>query len=57
MGRNSLWLASRGWDVTGIDVADEGIRLAQEANSKRPLIFLPLNACAFDRGAGHVCDG
>jgi hypothetical protein len=30
MLRNSLWLASRGWDVTGVDVADEGIRLPQE---------------------------
>jgi predicted O-methyltransferase YrrM len=29
-GRNSLYLASQGWDVTGIDISDEGIRQANE---------------------------
>jgi len=27
-GRNSLWLAERGWDVTGVDISGEGVRLA-----------------------------
>jgi SAM-dependent methyltransferase len=30
-GRNALYLAGIGWDVTGIDIADEGIRIAEEA--------------------------
>lgn len=37
MGRNSLWLASRGWDVTGIDVSDAGIKLAQASAEKEGL--------------------
>jgi SAM-dependent methyltransferase len=27
-GRNALWLADRGWDVTGLDVSAEGVRQA-----------------------------
>ena len=30
-GRNAVWLASRGWDVTGYDIAGEGLRIAREA--------------------------
>ncbi|HVV85032.1 MAG TPA: methyltransferase domain-containing protein [Kofleriaceae bacterium] len=30
-GRNALYLATQGWDVTGIDISDEGIRQALEA--------------------------
>jgi len=30
-GRNALWLAARGWDVTGVDISGEGIRLAAAA--------------------------
>lgn len=29
-GRNTLFLASKGWDVTGVDISDEGIRQARE---------------------------
>lgn len=29
-GRNAVWLASQGWQVTGFDVAGEGLRLARE---------------------------
>jgi 2-polyprenyl-3-methyl-5-hydroxy-6-metoxy-1,4-benzoquinol methylase len=36
-GRNSLYLASKGWKVTGYDVADEGLRIAQEAAKKAGL--------------------
>lgn len=32
-GRNALFLASQGWDVTGVDLSDEGIRQA-EATAK-----------------------
>lgn len=34
-GRNALHLASAGWDVTGVDIADEGIRRAHDAAEKR----------------------
>ena len=30
-GRNALYLASRGWDVTGVDVSAEGVRLTEAA--------------------------
>jgi len=29
-GRNALWLAQQGWEVTGADISEEGIRLARE---------------------------
>ncbi|HVG22945.1 MAG TPA: class I SAM-dependent methyltransferase [Thermoanaerobaculia bacterium] len=29
-GRNALWLASRGWEVTAIDGAEEAIRIVRE---------------------------
>lgn len=29
-GRNAVWLAKQGWQVTGFDVAGEGLRLARE---------------------------
>ena len=35
-GRNSIYLAQQGWDVTGFDAADEGVRRARfEASSLR----------------------
>jgi len=33
-GRNSVFLAMSGWDVTGFDPSDEGVRIAQENASK-----------------------
>jgi len=33
-GRNSVYLAARGWDVTGFDPSDEGIRIAR-SNAKK----------------------
>ncbi|MBC6990801.1 class I SAM-dependent methyltransferase [Hymenobacter sp. BT491] len=29
-GRNAIYLATQGWDVTGIDIADQAVALAQE---------------------------
>ena len=28
-GRNAIWLAERGWDVTGLDISGEGVRQAR----------------------------
>jgi len=36
-GRNALYLASQGWQVTGVDIADEGIRQAKAAAAERGL--------------------
>ena len=33
-GRNSVWLAQQGWDVTGIDISGVGLAVA-EANAKK----------------------
>jgi len=33
-GRNALFLAKKGWEVTGFDSADEGIRLAKAQASQ-----------------------
>lgn len=36
-GRNAVWLAGRGWDVTGYDIAGEGLRIAREAAAAQKL--------------------
>ena len=36
-GRNSLYLAGKGWTVTGYDLADQGMKVAQEAARKSGL--------------------
>jgi hypothetical protein len=33
-GRNAVYLATQGWDVTGYDIADEGLRIATENAAK-----------------------
>ncbi len=42
-GRNALYLASQGWKVTGVDIADEGIRMAREEAAKRKLALETVN--------------
>lgn len=36
-GRNTIYLASQGWKVTGVDISDEGIRQAKAEAQKRNL--------------------
>jgi len=36
-GRNALFLATQGWAVTGFDISDVGVKLAQEAAQKKGL--------------------
>src|SRR5882672_12898345 len=36
-GRNSLFLAALGWDVTGFDISEVGVKQAQEEAKKRDL--------------------
>ena len=33
-GRNAVFLATQGWDVTGYDIAEEGLKVAQESARK-----------------------
>src|SRR5690606_18820064 len=42
-GRNALFLAAKGWDVTGFDYSEEGVRAARKAAAKAGL---KLNALA-----------
>jgi SAM-dependent methyltransferase len=43
-GRNALHLAAQGWKVTGVDISDEGLRLAREEATKRKLALETINA-------------
>ena len=36
-GRNALFLAAQGWEVTGFDISDVGVKLARETAQKRGL--------------------
>lgn len=36
-GRNALYLAAKKWRVTGVDISDEGLRLAREAAAAQKL--------------------
>jgi SAM-dependent methyltransferase len=38
-GRNALWLASRGWAVTGFDISPVGIEEARDEAAKRGLLI------------------
>lgn len=43
-GRNALFLASKGWQVTGFDVADVGLRKAKEQAAKANLRIAAVHA-------------
>jgi SAM-dependent methyltransferase len=43
-GRNAIFLASRGWRVTGIDISDEGLRIARDEARRRGLGLDAVNA-------------
>jgi SAM-dependent methyltransferase len=43
-GRNALYLASRGWKVTGVDFSDDGIHAAREAAAAKHLALDTVNA-------------
>jgi hypothetical protein len=45
-GRNALWLAQQGWDVTAIDGAEEAIRLVREHDSSIDTRVLDLESGA-----------
>ena len=51
-GRNALYLATLGWNVTGIDVAEEGLRVAQEGATAAgtKITTIPVRFEDFDYG-------
>ena len=51
-GRNALYLASQGWKVTGVDISDEGMKIAQANAAKQKLKLETINhdAETFDYG-------
>jgi SAM-dependent methyltransferase len=51
-GRNALHLAAQGWKVTGVDISDEGLRIAREEATRRKLALqaIDANLDAFDFG-------
>src|SRR5262249_41685217 len=52
-GRNALWLASQGWDVTGFDISPVGIEQARKQAEARGLhietLVLPYEAFEWGR--------
>jgi len=52
-GRNSLFLAETGWDVTGFDVATEGLRIARERADKSGLKITTVRATHQDFDFGR----
>lgn len=51
-GRNTLYLASQGWKATGVDISDEGVRMANEEATRAGLSFTAIvqDFDAFDAG-------
>src|SRR5262249_15993195 len=51
-GRNAVFVASEGWEVTGFDISDVGVTLAREAAQKKGLKIEALveDADRFDYG-------
>ncbi|MET0341754.1 MAG: class I SAM-dependent methyltransferase [Polyangiales bacterium] len=43
-GRNALYLASRGWEVTGVDISDVGLGLARDEAAKQKVALTLVHA-------------
>jgi len=43
-GRNAVFLATKGWDVTGFDIAEEGLKAANENAAKAGVAITTLKA-------------
>src|SRR5205085_5413646 len=43
-GRNALYLASQGWKVTGVDISDEGLRIARDQARAKKLALDTIEA-------------
>jgi SAM-dependent methyltransferase len=51
-GRNAVFLATQGWKVTGVDISDEGMKIAQDkaAKQKKSLETINHDMKTFDYG-------
>jgi len=47
-GRNSVYLAKQGWNVTGFDIGDVGMRIAREAAAQAGVKITTVNAAMED---------
>jgi 2-polyprenyl-3-methyl-5-hydroxy-6-metoxy-1,4-benzoquinol methylase len=52
-GRNALYLASKGWDVTGFDIAEEGLKAARADAARSHLAIKTVKAGWDDFDFGH----
>jgi len=43
-GRNAVYLATKGWDVTGFDISEEGLKAANENAAKAGVVITTLKA-------------
>jgi 2-polyprenyl-3-methyl-5-hydroxy-6-metoxy-1,4-benzoquinol methylase len=53
-GRNALYLASKGWRVTGFDIAEKGLEVAQAAAAKRGLHIITVKSGYEGFDFGHA---
>ncbi len=52
-GRNALYLASKGWTVTGFDIAEKGLDMARAEAAKRNLHITAVKSSFEDFDFGH----
>ena len=51
-GRNSVYLATQGWNVTGFDIGDVGMKIAREAAAQAGVKITTVNAAMEDFNYG-----
>jgi len=54
-GRNAVYLATKGWEVTGFDIAEEGLKAANENAAKAGVAITTLKARLEDFDYGAAC--
>jgi len=52
-GRNAVWLAEKGWDVTGFDISDEALRQANEKARNARVTIKAIKASSENFAYGH----
>jgi len=52
-GRNAVWLATKGWPVTGFDISDEALQQAEERARKAGVTIKAIKAASVTFDYGH----
>ena len=52
-GRNAIWLATKGWDVTGFDISDEALRQTEERAGRVGVTIKAIKAASESFDYGH----